>query len=87
METAAVPSSGRHVVQWCEQIVRFAYATQVGREFELCKAKGMSKGLFGFEDYAAMFDEENPKPLTRAYQTQFKLDSQGTAWTAESRRS
>ena len=48
-----------------------------GETLELCKAKGMSKGLFRFEDYAAMFDEENPQPLTQAYQTQFKLGLSG----------
>ena len=46
---------------------------KTGESFELRKAKGMSKGLFGFDNYAAMFDEKNPKPLTQAYQTQFKL--------------
>jgi hypothetical protein len=44
-----------------------------GGEFELCKAKGMSKGGFTFENYVAMFDADNPKPLTDPKPMQFKL--------------
>ena len=40
---------------------------------DLCKAKGMSRGLFTFEDYVAMFDTEDPKPLKDPGQKQFKL--------------
>lgn len=35
-----------------------------GGGHELCKAKGMTKGLFTFDNYVAMFDPDNPKPLT-----------------------
>ena len=45
---------------------------QTGEEFEICKAKGISK-KFGFEDYVRMFDTDNPHPLTDPQQMQFKL--------------
>ena len=45
---------------------------QTGEEFEICKAKGISK-KFGFEDYVRMFDPDNPHPLTDPQQMQFKL--------------
>jgi hypothetical protein len=45
---------------------------QTGDEFEICKAKGISK-KFGFEDYVNMFDVDNPHPLTDPQQMQFKL--------------
>ena len=48
-----------------------------GGEFELCKAKGMSKGEFSFDDYVAMFDPDNPKPLTDPKQMQFRLPLSG----------
>ena len=45
---------------------------KTGDEFELCKAKGISK-KFGFKDYVRMFDTDNPHPLTDPQQMQFKL--------------
>lgn len=44
-----------------------------GGMFELCKAKGMSKGKFTFDNYVAMFDLDNPKPLTDPKQMQFRM--------------
>ena len=45
---------------------------KTGEPVELYKAKGMSRGQFNFDDYIAMFDEKNPKPLEQE-QTQFRL--------------
>ena len=57
----------------------YTLRTQIkhGGEFELCKAKGMSKGIFNFNDYVAMFDPDNPQPLTDPAQMQFKLGIAG----------
>ena len=43
-----------------------------GEEIVISKAKGLSKH-FKFGDYAAMFDAENPKPLTDPGQLQFRM--------------
>tara|TARA_R110002072_G_scaffold302304_1_gene484656 strand:+ start:169 stop:4098 length:3930 start_codon:yes stop_codon:yes gene_type:complete len=57
----------------------YALRTQIkhGGEFELCKAKGMSKGGFTFANYLAMFDPDNPKPLTDPKPMYFKLGLSG----------
>ena len=49
---------------------------KTGEPVELYKAKGMSRGQFNFDDYIAMFDEKNPKPLEQE-QTQFRLGLSG----------
>ena len=44
-----------------------------GGDHELCKAKGLSKGGFTFDNYVAMFDPLNPKPLTNPKQLSMRM--------------